>query len=112
MAVRHLNRGVSFIEKGLYEDATHALEEAENEAREAGSPEILAGVLQTYADFLLSDGREEEAVERYTEAEEIVVELSGKGYETTEKLATICSNIASVLEKKGDRSEARARYEV
>ncbi|WP_167848761.1 tetratricopeptide repeat protein [Methanolobus halotolerans] len=112
MAIRHLNRGVSFIEKRLHADATQALEQAEKDAREADSPEILANVLQTYADLLLSEGREEDAFERYTEAGEIIVELSGKGYETTEQLASIFSNIAPILEKKGYISRAREKYEV
>ncbi|MDW7733281.1 MAG: tetratricopeptide repeat protein [Methanolobus sp.] len=111
MAVRHLNSGVSFIEKGLYADATQALEQAETDSRDADSPEILASVLQTYADLLLSEGREEKAIGRYTEAEEIIVELSGKGYDVTEQLAGLFSNIAPVLEKEGDRSEARKKYE-
>lgn len=111
MAVRHLNSGVSFIEKGLYADAILTLEQAETDAREAESPEILAGVLQTYADLLLSEGREEEAIEKYTEAEKIIIKLSGKGYAVTEQLAGIYSNVAPVLEKRGERAEARDKYE-
>ncbi|MBN2109651.1 MAG: tetratricopeptide repeat protein [Methanosarcinaceae archaeon] len=111
MAVRHLSRGVSFIEKGLNADAIDVLEQAEKDARNADFPEILSGVLQTYADLLLSEGREEEAIGRYTEAEEIIIELSRKGYDTTEQLAGISGNIAQILEKKGDRSKAMKKYE-
>lgn len=112
MAVRHLNRGVSFIEKGLYADAIQALEQAEEEARDTDTSDILETVLHSYADLLLSEGKEEKAFEKYTEAAEIITELSGKGYETTEESAGIFSSIAPILEKKGNSSEAIQKYEL
>jgi len=112
IAVRHQNKGVSLIEKGLYADALHALELAEQNAKEAGSPDIYASVLQTYADLLFSAGQEDEAFERYMLAVDISNELSGKGYVNYEQRAGIYSNLASILEKKGSRKEARKNYDI
>lgn len=112
IAVRHLNKGVSLIEKGLYADALHALELAETNAKKADSPDIYASVLQTYADLLLSAGREDEAFERYRIAADISNDLSGKGYVNNEQRAGIFSNLAGILEKKGSLEEARKNYDI
>jgi tetratricopeptide (TPR) repeat protein len=112
IAVRHLNKGVSFIEKGLHADALHALELAEHSVKEAESPEIHASVLQTYADLLLSTGREDDAFERYRLAVDISNELLVKGYVNYEQRAGIFSNLAGILEKKGSKEEARKNYDI
>ena len=112
IAVRHLNKGVSLIEKGLYADALHALELAEHNVIEAESPEIHATVLQTYADLLLSTGHEDDAFERYRLAVDISNELSGKGYVNNEQRAGIFSNLAGILENKGYSEEARKNYDI
>lgn len=112
IAVRHLNKGVSLIEKGLYADALHALELAEISAEDAGSPDIRASVLQTHADLLLSAGREEEAFERYRAAADINDELLAGGRVDNELRAGIYSNLAGILEKRGSREEARKSYDI
>lgn len=112
IAVRHLNKGVSLIEKGLYADALHALELAEISAEDADSPDVRASVLQTHADLLLSEGREDEAFERYRVAAGISNELSARGRVDNELRAGIYSNLAGILEKRGSRGEARKNYDI
>ncbi|WP_406659980.1 tetratricopeptide repeat protein [Methanolobus sp. ZRKC3] len=110
MAVRHLNKGVSLIEKGNYEDAQHALSEAEMHAKESNSPEILASVLQTYADLLYSNGLENEALERYYQALDTISENGVPSYMDKGQLAGMFSNMASILELKGNMEEAKDKY--
>lgn len=110
MAVRHLNKGVSLIEKGHYEDAQQVLSEAEEQAKEANSPEILASVLQTYADLLYSNGLENEALTRYYQAIDAISEGKSKFYMDKGQLAGMFSNMASILELKGKREEALDKY--
>src|SRR6056297_616414 len=101
MAVRHLNKGVSLIERGYYEDAQEELSEAELHAKEANAPEILASVLQTYADLLYSNGLENEALTRYYQAVDSLSEGKTTFYMNKGQLAGMFSNMASILELKG-----------
>jgi len=110
MAVRHLNKGVSLIERGYYEDAQEELSEAELHAKEANAPEILASVLQTYADLLYSNGLENEALTRYYQAVDSLSEGKTTFYMNKGQLAGMFSNMASILELKGKMEEARDKY--
>jgi tetratricopeptide (TPR) repeat protein len=110
MAVRHLNKGVSLIERGYYEDAQHVLSEAEIHAKLSNAPEILASVLQTYADLLYSNGLENEALTRYYQVVDAITNSSTVPHMDKGQLAGMFSNMASILESKGNMQEARDKY--
>ena len=110
MAYRHFNKGVSLLEKGKQEDALEILKLAEEQAKNADSPQIQVAVLHTYADLLLSRGRKEEALERYIEAADIVEDEPE--YLQPEQRANMFSNMALALENAGKKIEAGDRYAI
>lgn len=110
MAFRHFNKGVSLIEKGLHEDALDILEEAEEQAKEADSPQILVAVLQTYADLLFAHERKDEALTRYSTAADILEKEPE--HLSSEQKANMFSNMALALENAGKNEEAKEKYEV
>jgi len=110
MAFRHFNKGVSLIEKGLHEDALKSFEQAEEQAKEAESPQILVAVLQTYADLLFSHDKKNAAVERYITASDIL-EKNPK-YLAPEQRASMFSNMGTALENIEKKEEARDKYEI
>ncbi|WP_407354823.1 tetratricopeptide repeat protein [Methanolobus sp. WCC5] len=110
MAFRHLNKGVSLIEKGLNEDALEILEQAEEQAMEAESPEILVAVLQTYANLLFSLGKNEEALKRYLAASDILEK--NPEYLESDQRSEMFSNMAMVLESQGKQEDAMKKYEL
>ncbi|MEZ5334718.1 MAG: tetratricopeptide repeat protein [Methanolobus sp.] len=108
MAMRYFNKGVSLIEKGLHEKALETLEKAEEQAKEADSPQIQVAVLQTYADILFAHDRKKEAIERYYTVSELIEEKPD--YLSHEQRANMFSNMALALEKEGRKEEARDKY--
>ncbi|WMW24157.1 tetratricopeptide repeat protein [Methanolobus sediminis] len=110
MAYRHFNKGVSLIEKGQHEDALEILKQAAEQAKHADSPQIEVAVLQTYADLLFSQGKKEEALERYVKAANIVE--SEPDYLLPEQRANMFSNMALALENAGRKMEAGDRYAI
>ncbi|WP_340819320.1 tetratricopeptide repeat protein [Methanolobus sp. WCC4] len=110
MAFRHFNKGVSLIEKGLHEDALDILEQAEEQAKEADSPQILVAVLQTYADLLFAHERKDEALERYISVSDILEKEPE--HLSLEQRANMYSNMALALENAGNKEEARKKYDV
>ena len=110
MAFRHFNKGVSLIEKGLHEDALDILEQAEEQAKEAESPQILVAVLQTYADLLFAHERKDEALVRYIAASGILEEEPE--HLSLEHRANMFSNMALALESAKRKVEAGEKYEI
>ena len=110
MAYRHFNKGVSLIEKGQHENALEILKQAAEQAKEADSPQIEVAVLQTYADLLFSQGKKEEALERYIKAADIVE--NDPDFLLPEQRANMFSNMALVLENAGRKIEAGDRYSI
>lgn len=108
MAFRHFNKGVSLIEKGLHEDALETFELAEEQAKEAESPQILVAVLQTYADLLYSHDKKEAALDRYIAASDILEK--NPEYMDPEQRASMFSNMGTVLENLERKEEARDKY--
>lgn len=110
MAFRQFNKGVSLIEKGKLEDALDILKQAEEQSRNAESPQIQVAVLQTYADLLFSQGKKEEALERYTEVAGIIE--NEPDHMLPEQRANMFSNMALALENAGRKVEASDRYAI
>jgi tetratricopeptide (TPR) repeat protein len=110
MAFRHFNKGVSLIEKGLHEDALETLQQAEEQANEADSPQIQIAVLQTYADLLFAHDKKEEALNRYLAASDILEK--NPNYMSLEQKANMFSNMALALENAGKKEEAREKYKI
>jgi tetratricopeptide (TPR) repeat protein len=110
MAYRHFNKGVSLIEKGQHENALEILKQAAEQAKNAESPQIEVAVLQTYADLLFSQGKKDEALERYIKAAAIVE--SEPDYLLPEQKANMFSNMALALENAGKKMEAGDRYAI
>lgn len=110
MAMRHFNKGVDLVEKGLHEKALQTLEQAEKEAKESDSPDLLTVVLQTYGDMLFSSERAAEALERYYAASEILEK--NPDFLPPGQRANMFSNMALILEKKGKKEEALDKYNI
>ncbi|MDG6242909.1 MAG: hypothetical protein QCH31_00745 [Methanolobus sp.] len=110
MAFRQLNKGISLIEKGLNEDALEILGQAEEQAREAESLKILVAVLQTYANLLYSQGRNEEALKRYLAVSDILEK--NPEYLPSDQRSEMFSNMAMLLESQGKQEDAMKKYEL
>ncbi len=109
MTLRHFNKGVGLINKGMHKDALELLEKAETYAKEADSPLIMVNVLKTYADLLSVRGNNDLALERYLIVADMIE--NDPEYLPAEQRAGMYSSMAAVLESTGNINDAIYRYE-
>ncbi|WP_214044396.1 tetratricopeptide repeat protein [Methanomethylovorans sp.] len=111
MAIRYLNKGISFKEKGLYAEALENFKKAEEHSWEAAFPALLAAVMQNFGELLEIMDNEDKSFEQYSLAvakleKHVEVDPSFK-----EQLANTLSKFASMLVDKGKKEEGKANYE-
>ena len=108
---KNINKAVSELDRGQYDNALKSLGEAGKLAQKAEAPDLLSVVFGTTGSVFQSAGRYDKALENLTIALNIQEELAKIEPFFNTWVATTLNNLGNLLSNMGKLEDAKEKYE-